>query len=253
MPSPRKTKAAGKASRALRVLGVLVIALGVLTIALFIVQYNKGVTAGKASDALLVAFEATPTPVPTDTPEPTATPDPGPAVTDLAVDEDGEVDETADYVQMERPDEEGDVQALIQKIIHAEGEDGVIGLIEIPELDVKLPIIGKWSYPLLKISICRYSGPLPNEKGNMVLIGHNYKNGSHFGKLDKLKKGAAIFITDTKTSTRVRYEVYEIKTIAPTDFKALETFKGPNGLTLLTCINGGNDRQIFRCIQKDAP
>lgn len=247
LAAPRKRKA-DRPTRLFRALGLLALALGVLTVTLFIVEYSRGLAASKASDALLIAFEtaatAEPTATLTVTPELDIEETPG-------IDEHGGVDESADYVQPDEPDADGDVQELIQKIIAAEGEDGVVGLIEIPAIDIKLPIIGKWSYPLLKISICRYTGPLPNSKGHLVLLGHNYKSGAHFGNLKKLKKGAEIFLTDTATNTRLRYEVYEIKTIRPDDFDALKESRGDFGLTLLTCQNDGNDRMILRCVQKD--
>lgn len=227
----------------------MALALGVLTVTLFIVEYSRGLASSKASDALLVAFEAKPTAEPTAAI--TVTPEMDIEETP-EIDGHGDVDESADYVQPDEPDAEGDVQALIDQIIAAEGEDGVIGLIEIPSIEIKLPIIGKWSYPLLKISICRYTGPLPNNKGNLVLLGHNYKSGAHFGNLKKLKKGAEIFLTDVATNTRLRYEVYDIETIRPDDFDALKESRGTFGLTLLTCQNDGNDRMILRCEQKDA-
>lgn len=252
--APRKRKN-DRPTRLFRALGLLALALGVLTVTLFVVEYSRGLASSKASDALLVAYEAKPTPDPTVTVAATATAEPTAevdATESPGIDGHGEVDESADYVQLEGPDEDGTVHELIQKIIDAEGEDGVIGLIEIPALDVRLPIIGKWSYPLLKISICRYTGPLPNNEGHLVLLGHNYKSGAHFGNLKKLKKGAEIFLTDAATNTRLRYEVYDIETIRPDDFNALKESRGTYGLTLLTCQNDGNDRMILRCEQKDA-
>ena len=148
--------------------------------------------------------------------------------------------------------EVSELDATIQKIIKAAGEDGVIGILEIPKYDVELPIIGKWSYNLLKISICRYKGPDPNEEGNLVIIGHNYKSGAHFGILKKLEVGDEIYLTDSATNTRVRYEVYQIKSIAPDAFSALNSYHGTCGLTLLTCKDNGTNRLLVRCEQKEA-
>ena len=128
----------------------------------------------------------------------------------------------------------------------------MIGILEIPEINQELPIIGKWSYDLLKISICRYKGPDPNEDGNLVLIGHNYKSGAHFGDLDKLSVGSELFLTNTKTGERIRYEVYQIKHIAPDAFSALKSYHGDAGLTLMTCRSNGTNRLLLRCEQKAA-
>lgn len=258
-------------SRTLRALGILALALGIVTIALFVVKYSRGLAAEKNADKLLIAYQAKPTVTPAASPSapPSASPQGTPApsapsgptaeISEQDADEhrvddgsDADVDESGDYEQPDAPDHEGEVQALIEKIVASEGDDGVIGLIEIPELDVELPIIGKWSYKLLKISICRYQGPLPNHEGNLVLLGHNYKSGAHFGNLSKLKKGAEVYLTDTATNTRLRYEIYDIENIAPDAFSKIKEYKGDCGLTLLTCRNNGNDRQVFRCVQKDA-
>ncbi len=164
---------------------------------------------------------------------------------------DEHVDETADYVQPDRPDEE-DAEALIEQIINAVGDDGVIGLIEIPKTGQEYPVIGKWSYKLLKISICRYRGPSLNEKGNVVLIGHNYKSGAHFGQLKNLEVGDEIFLTAAGSDLRVRYEVYNIVDIEPDNFAALKKTKGETCLTLMTCTSSGNKRKLLRCVKKAA-
>ncbi len=163
--------------------------------------------------------------------------------------DDLEVDETADYVQ---PDdvEHTEMEEIIQQIVNSVGDDGVVGTIEIPKTGQEYPIIGKWSYKLLKISICRYQGGLPNEFGsNLVLIGHNYKSGAHFGNLKNLEKGDEIYLT-AKGGERIRYVVYDMETIAPDAFDELKEYRGESGLTLLTCRNNGNNRLIVRCEQQ---
>ena len=47
-------------------------------------------------------------------------------------------------------------------------------------------VISKTNDELLKLSICRYYGPMPNEIGNLCIAGHNYKNNLMFSKLNKL-------------------------------------------------------------------
>ena len=167
-------------------------------------------------------------------------------------DNDDVVDETADYVPPEEPVND-ETAALIQQIATTVGDDGVIGIIEIPKYDQQYPIIGQWSYKLLKISICRYKGPGVNQSGNLVLIGHNYKSGAHFGNLKNLKKGDEIFLTAAGSNTKVRYEVYDIDDVSPDAFSALDEYEGDMGLTLMTCTSSGNKRKILRCVQKDAP
>lgn len=159
--------------------------------------------------------------------------------------EDDDPDPLGDYVQPEAP-EVTERREILEKVRAEAGEDAVIGILSIPEIGQELPVIGKWSYSLLKISVCRYSGPEPNGKGNLILLGHNYKNGSHFGRLDELKEGAEIRLEDMDGHARV-YTVYDTEKISPTDFRALEKFEGESALTLVTCTNSGNSRLVVRC------
>ncbi|MEN6338621.1 MAG: sortase [Clostridiaceae bacterium] len=282
-PSGKKHKHRSKAQqemRAIRALGFAAIVLGLAALTLIAVKLFEGEEADQNAAVLLEAYKAkatvTPTvtvsPAPTQTAKVEATDDlgtPQPEDTNLEqTDADADasaaadsnehmvndgsntgVDESGEYVQPDAP-EVSELDATIQKIIKATDDNGVIGILEIPEYDVELPIIGKWSYKLLKISICRYKGPDPNEKGNMVLIGHNYKSGAHFGILKKLEVGDEIYLTDSATGTRVRYEVYQIKSIAPDAFSALKTYQGDYGLTLMTCKDNGTNRLLVRCEKK---
>ncbi|MPM03531.1 hypothetical protein SDC9_49798 [bioreactor metagenome] len=282
-PSGKKPKHRSKAQqemRAIRALGLAAIVLGLVALTLIAVKLFEGEEADQNAAILLEAYKAkatvtpstTVTPAPTPTAEATddlGTPQPEDAnleQTDADADasaaadanehmvNDGSnagVDEGGEYVQPDAPDV-SELDETIQKIIKATDENGVIGILEIPKYEVELPIIGKWSYKLLKISICRYKGPDPNEKGNLVLIGHNYKSGAHFGILKKLEVGDEIFLTDSATGTRVRYEVYQIKSIAPDAFSALKTYQGDYGLTLMTCKDNGTNRLLVRCVKKAA-
>lgn len=265
--------------RAIRLLGLTAILLGATALVLLGVKFFEGEQAGNNAAVLLDAYKAKATASPdasaspdatdtTDSSEPTdESADESYEMTNASADasaaedanehlaDDGSVteeSETGEYVQPDAPDSTSDLDATIQKIIDATGEDGVIGILEIPELDEELPIIGQWSYKLLKISICRYKGPDPNEDGNLVLIGHNYKNGSHFGRLNKLSVGSELYLTNASTGERLRYVVYQIKSIAPDAFSALKSYEGDAGLTLMTCKDNGTNRLLVRCEQKDA-
>lgn len=263
--------------RAIRALGLTAIILGIVALALLGVKLLEGETAGDNASALLEAYKASatvspalsvsPSPASTeevsDTPEPT---DENYEQTDARADASAAADanehlvndgsdsaavESGEYVQPDAP-EVSALDETITKIIKATGEDGVIGIIEIPKYEVELPIIGKWSYKLLKISVCRYKGPDPLEDGNLVIIGHNYKSGAHFGILKKLEVGDEVYLTSAATGQRVRYEVYQVKSIAADAFSALKSYHGDAGLTLMTCKDNGTNRLLVRCEQKAA-
>lgn len=272
--------------RAIRALGLTAILLGLVALVLLGFKLFEGQQAANNANALLEAYKAQATVLPTLSPsaeaqtsqEPTQGPTDGPVGTPEPTDEnyeqtdtnadenaaadanqhvanDGSVNKTSEsgeYVQPDAPEELSDLDLTIQKIVKATGDDGMIGILEIPQINQELPIIGKWSYKLLKISVCRYKGPDPNEEGNLVIIGHNYKSGAHFGDLSELTVGSEVFLTNAKTGQRVRYVVYQIKSVAPDAFSALNSFHGTAGLTLMTCRNNGTNRLLVRCEQQEA-
>ena len=265
---------------AIRAMGITAISLGLVALVLLGVKLFEGEQADQNANALLAAYQAKVTVSPSVSPdlatvspeassEPTDTPEPTDAnyeetnatdnetaaanANEHMVDDGSntDVNESGEYVQPEAP-EVSELDKTIQKIVDSTGKDGLVGILEIPKYEVQLPIIGKWSYKLLKVSICRYKGPDPLEDGNLVLIGHNYKSGAHFGILKKLEVGDEIYLSNAATGARVRYEVYQIKSIAADAFSALKSYKGDAGLTLMTCKDNGTNRLLVRCEQKEA-
>ena len=120
--------------------------------------------------------------------------------------------------------------------------DGVdyVGVLRIPALALELPVISQWSYPLLKIAPCRYSGSA--YQNNLVLCAHNYA--SHFGNLKNLHIGDAVTFTDMDGSL-FTYQVAELETLPPQATEEMEN--GDWDLTLFTCTVGGQSRVTVRC------
>lgn len=120
--------------------------------------------------------------------------------------------------------------------------DGVdyVGVLRIPALALELPVISQWSYPLLKIAPCRYSGSA--YQNNLVLCAHNYA--SHFGNLKNLHIGAAVTFTDMDGNL-FTYQVAELETLPPQAAEEMEN--GDWDLTLFTCTVGGQSRVTVRC------
>ena len=120
--------------------------------------------------------------------------------------------------------------------------DGVdyVGVLRIPALALELPVIIQWSYPLLKIAPCRYSGSA--YQNNLVLCAHNYA--SHFGNLKNLHIGAAVTFTDMDGNL-FTYQVAELETLPPQATEEMEN--GDWDLTLFTCTVGGQSRVTVRC------
>ena len=115
-----------------------------------------------------------------------------------------------------------------------------IGVLEIPYLNLELPIMSEWSYPDLKIAPCRYKGSA--YLNNLIIAAHNYK--CHFGYLKSLPQGECLTFTDVDGNI-FRYEVTEMEIIGATDFDGMES--GEWDLTLFTCTYGGQDRVTVRC------
>ena len=85
------------------------------------------------------------------------------------------------------------------------------------------------------------------KNGNLVIVGHNYKDGQFFGKLKNLTKGDNIFLTASTGSTKL-YKVYDIYIVNETDMNC--TSQETNGnieLTLITCDNDDTKRLVVKC------
>lgn len=118
----------------------------------------------------------------------------------------------------------------------------IVGLIEIPKINISYPILGSSSEKLLKISICRFSGPLPNRIGNMCLAGHNYKNNLMFSKLYVLDVGDTIYITDLN-NTKLEYTIYDKLKVKENNLDCTEP-SSEIELTLITCNTSNNSERV---------
>ncbi|MCI9348708.1 MAG: sortase [Oscillibacter sp.] len=115
-----------------------------------------------------------------------------------------------------------------------------IGWLEIPALDLDLPVMDSWSYPQLKLSPCRYSGSAYLD--NMAIAAHNYKR--HFGGLRDLDLGEEVRFTDVDGNLFV-YQTAALEQLEPTQTKAVQDSEWD--LTLFTCTLGGQFRVALRC------
>ncbi len=121
-----------------------------------------------------------------------------------------------------------------------------IGILDIPVLNLSLPVMSTWSYPDLQISPCRYVGSVYLD--NMVIAAHNYQ--THFGRLKELNSGDEIIFTDVDGNI-FRYTVAYQEQLQKTDVEEMQT--GDWDLTLFTCTVGGAMRVTIRCdrVQED--
>lgn len=124
----------------------------------------------------------------------------------------------------------------------------IIGLIEIPSININYPIFSYFENELLKISPCKFYGPSPGEIGNLCIAGHNYDNSKFFSKINILKKDDLIIIYDNYNN-KYHYNVYNIYEVQNTDLSPIYNYnKNEKSLTLVTCNNTNNKRIIVKAI-----
>lgn len=123
----------------------------------------------------------------------------------------------------------------------------MIGTIEIPSTNVSYPILSKNAYSktALETSIVQLYGVNPNEKGNMVLVGHNFRSSKFFSNNKKLNIGDKIYITDLNRNT-VTYTIYNKyeTTSEDTAYMQRDT-EGKREISLSTCTDDGKLRLIL--------
>lgn len=122
----------------------------------------------------------------------------------------------------------------------------VVGIIEIPSINIKYPIINKTNDTTMKYSITKFSGGEINSIGNFTVAGHNNLNGTMFGKVKRLNIGDQIKMTDLYNNT-VTYEIFEIYSVDPNDVSVLNPVdENTREITLITCTNGHLNRLITK-------
>ncbi len=122
----------------------------------------------------------------------------------------------------------------------------VIGIIRIPKINIEYPILEKTDKTSLNLSITKFWGEKINQKGNVVLAGHNNLNNKMFGKIDKLENGDIIELTDSQMVT-VKYQVFKTYIIDPNDITCiLPEDETSREVTLITCTNGNKERFIVK-------
>ena len=137
-------------------------------------------------------------------------------------------------------------------VITIDGYD-YIGTLEIPSLNLRLPVMDHWDYERLKISPCRYSGSYFT--GDLVICAHNYQR--HFSPVKTMDLNESVYFI---TADKVVYEyiVSNRQTVQPTaieemiDNRKNSRQKGEEedwDLTLFTCNTGGQTRCAVRCVR----
>lgn len=127
-----------------------------------------------------------------------------------------------------------------QQLLNVSGL-GVMGYIEIPEIDVSLPIYHGTEDSVLQVAVGHLewtSLPVGGESTHCVLSGHRgLPSAKLFTNLDKLREGDTFLLR--VLDEILTYEVDQILIVEPQDTAALEIVEGQDYCTLVTCTPYG--------------
>lgn len=115
-----------------------------------------------------------------------------------------------------------------------------VGYVEIPVLELKLPVLSEWNYDRLQIAPCRQHGS--SRTDDLVIAAHNYS--THFGRLKELSEGDTVIFTDMDGIVN-SYSIAKIDTVDPYDVDSV--LNSDFDLVLYTCTVGGKTRVTVFC------
>ena len=119
--------------------------------------------------------------------------------------------------------------------------NGIMGSIEIPKIDVDLPIYHGTEDVILSVGVGHIQGtslPVGGENTHCVLSGHRGLPGSSlFTRLDEMKEGDLFFLS--VMGETLAYKVYDIQIVDPDNTEVLEITAGKDDVSLVTCTPYG--------------
>ena len=132
------------------------------------------------------------------------------------------------------------------------GEDGVIGSVRIPDMNVELPLYLGATYEHLDKGAAVLGGtsmPIGGVNTNCVISGHRSWCGApYFRDIELLKAGSEVIIDNGRET--LYYRVFEKRIILPDDTEAVMIQPGKDLVTLITChpyLGGGTHRYVVYC------
>lgn len=121
------------------------------------------------------------------------------------------------------------------------GGNGIMGYVEIPSIEVSLPIYHGTDEAVLQIAVGHIEGsslPVGGEGTHCVISGHRgLPSAKLFTNLDRMVEGD-VFMMRILNET-LTYEVDQIHIVQPSDISALEMMDGEDYCTLVTCTPYG--------------
>lgn len=131
-------------------------------------------------------------------------------------------------------------------------EDEIIGVLEIPAMELTMPVYLGASDEHLAAGAAvlgNTSAPIGGDDINCVIVGHRgWKGADYFRHIDRLQVGDTVTLTNLwKTLT---YTVADIQIIQPHEVDKIKIQQGRDLLTLVTChpyASGGRQRYVVYC------
>lgn len=128
----------------------------------------------------------------------------------------------------------------------------VIGTIEIPKIDVYMPVLGNSTNYAMDFGAIHVAGTSGiGEVGNCGIAAHRGRSKTYFfNRLNELTNGDEIIIN--YGGVTYEYTVYETKVVEPHQSEVLNRSRTEKVLTLITCEPPGTDhfRLIIHALQK---
>lgn len=138
---------------------------------------------------------------------------------------------------LEKQENIRDAWSFTQNPFQIELEDDLIGYVEIPAMEVSVPLyVGATEENMARGAavLGETSLPIGGSNTNCVVAGHRGYNGiPYFREIEKLGLGDEVIVTNPWE--RLTYEVTDIKVIEPNELDAVLIQEGKDMLTLVTC------------------
>ena len=120
-------------------------------------------------------------------------------------------------------------------------DTGIMGYIDIPKINIQLPIYHGTDEAILQIAIGHIAGsslPIGGKSSHCIVSGHRgLPSAKLFTDIDKMTEGD--IFTMTVLDRTVTYEVDQIRIVEPTNLSDLQIVEGKDYCTLVTCTPYG--------------
>lgn len=131
-------------------------------------------------------------------------------------------------------------------------EDEILGVLEIPAMDLTIPVYLGASDEHLAIGAAvlgSTSAPIGGDSTNCVIAGHRgWRGADYFRHIDRLQVGDTVTLTNLWET--LTYTVADIQIIQPHEVDKIKIQQDRDLLTLLTChpyASGGRQRYVVYC------